>query len=659
MRDLRGQTFGSYRLEEPLGRGGMGEVYRARHLRLTNRAAAVKVLPSYLAAEPDFLRRFEHEANSAASLDHPNILPVWDYGEQDGVPYLAMPLVPGGSLKELLEREGPLSPRRAGEFLSQIGAALDYAHGRGIIHRDVKPANIFLREDGRPLLADFGIAKAIEEGQGQGITRAGTGVGTPEYMAPEQIEGRAEPRSDLYALGVVLYQMLTGSLPYSGSTPYEVAYKQMYTPLRPIRDVNPSVPPAIERVLNRALAKSPSERYGSARELAEAYNRALSEPDAPYNQRTGPLIIAPGDTMVAPVAPAYPQPQPASPARPVAYHPPPLPQPTRDERRGSRAPLVLAGLLGALLLLCVGGFLAIAALNRGATPTATPDRQAGQAAAATQTAAAAQAASAGAAAGTQTALAVRNAEATGAALRQGESATATAQARAEAQTATAQARAEGGTATAQARAEGGTATAVAAQNAAATQTAGAQAQQTATAQAQPTVTPTRAPTIAPTTPPTAGAWGPALPTLSGGKAYSDPGGRFSFSVPQQWTQNTGSSAQAQFDAPNRQATMNVTLENVPAATTIDQYNTSAEAQLKRQLPDYQQVALDKVTVNGQQAYRRVYKATITGTGLVQLQQVYFISNGVAHIMTFASLPENFDRQSQTFNQIAGTYKAGP
>src|SRR5690349_18273929 len=210
MRDLSGQTFGSYRLEDVIGRGGMGEVYRARHLRLTNRLAAVKVLPASLAIEPDFLQRFEHEANSAASLDHPAILPVWDYGEQDDQPYLAMPYVPGGSLKEYLEQRGPLSPAETLGLIAPIAEALDYAHGRGIIHRDVKPANILLREDGRPLLADFGIAKAVEAGQ-SGLTRAGSTIGTPEYMAPEQIEGKSEPRSDLYSLGVVIFQMLTGN----------------------------------------------------------------------------------------------------------------------------------------------------------------------------------------------------------------------------------------------------------------------------------------------------------------------------------------------------------------------------------------------------------------------------------------------------------------
>lgn len=657
MRDLTGQTFGSYRLEEPIGRGGMGEVYRARHLRLTNRDAAVKVLPAYLASEPDFLRRFEQEANSAAAFDHPNILPIWDYGEQDGVPYLAMPLVTGGTLKELLEQEGPLPLERAGEYLRQIGEALDYAHSRGIIHRDVKPANIFLRGDGRPLLGDFGIAKVLEEGQGQGLTRAGTGVGTPEFMAPEQIEGKAEARSDLYALGVVLYQMLTGKVPYSGSTPYEVAYKQMYTPLPPIREVAPNLSPEIERVLNKALAKTPDGRYGTARELSAAFGQAVSDADAPHFQTTGPLIMGPGDTAIAPTTPAPPVYQPyqaTSPAyaaqqhAPAPYYgyagtpPPPAHPPHERDRRNSRWPLVLAGLLGAFLVLCIAGIAAFAAFRNGGDPT--PTRAAVVNVSGTQTAVAIQTASAGAAGAlaTQTAVA-QNANATATAVQQGELATATAQAEA------------GATATAQAQNEVATATAAAQRNALATQTAVAQV--TATAQAQPTVTPTRPPAMTPT--PAAGgtgAWGPALPTLSGGKAYRDPEGRFSFSVPQQWTQAGNTTAEAQFDAPNNQATMNVTLEKVSPNTTIDQYNTAAERQLKQQLPDYQQIALDKVTVNGQHAYRRVYKATVQGT-LIQIQQVYFVKDGTAHVLTFAALPENFDKLSQTFNEIAGTYKS--
>mgnify|MGYP000105992738 CR=1 FL=1 len=305
MPDLSGQTFGSYRLEGILGRGGMGEVYRARHLRLAGRLAAVKVLPASFAAEPDFLRRFEQEANSAAALDHPAILPVWDYGEQDGQPYLAMPLVGGGSLKELLERRGPLSPAEAESFLTPIADALDYAHARGIIHRDVKPANILLRDDGRPQLADFGIAKAIEAGQSPGLTRAGAGIGTPEYMAPEQIEGRAGRKSDLYALGMTLYQMLSGRVPYDGATPYEIAMKQLSMPLPPIRRFRPDLSPAIEGVLNTALAKDPAARFGSGREFADAFRRAIDGTAGPgaaapplslHGQHTTPLVVGPATT---------------------------------------------------------------------------------------------------------------------------------------------------------------------------------------------------------------------------------------------------------------------------------------------------------------------------------------------------------------------------
>ncbi len=329
MRDLSGQTFGSYRLEGLLGRGGMGEVYRARHLRLTNRLAAVKILPASFASEPDFLRRFEQEANSAASLDHPNILPVWDYGEQDGTPFLAMPLVPAGSLKELLERRGPLPPAEAERYLSPIADALDYAHSRGILHRDVKPANILLREDGRPQLADFGIAKAIEGGQTGGLTQAGGGIGTPEYMAPEQIEGRAEPRSDLYALGITLYQLLSGQLPYDGATPYEVALKQIGNPLPPLRRLRPDLSPAIEATVARALAKDPAARYATGRDFAAALHGAIAHPNAVpppisgvHDRRTMPLPSAPtrevsqdGRAVVAspPPAPAFaPAPAPGS-----------------------------------------------------------------------------------------------------------------------------------------------------------------------------------------------------------------------------------------------------------------------------------------------------------------------------------------------------------
>ena len=351
---LVGRRFGPYILEELLGRGGMGEVYRASHARLPNRRAAVKILPAALIHNPDFLRRFDQEANSVAALDHPNILPLWDYGDQDGLPYLAMPLVVGGSLRELLAARGTLPPERAEPFLRQIAAALDHAHGRGIIHRDVKPANILLRDDGSPLLADFGIAKALEETEG--LTRTGVGVGTPEYMAPEQLEGRAEERSDLYALGVMLYEMLTGRVPFSGPTPYAVALRHIREPLPSPFLSNPGLPRGIGPVLDRALAKEPAARYASGADFVAAFRAALAAPGAQ------PTIVDPPEsrpTIPALVAPAPPT---------VTMPPPPFVQPPGAARPWTR-PLIWSGLAALVLLTVVA--VAIAIATRGTTGTTT------------------------------------------------------------------------------------------------------------------------------------------------------------------------------------------------------------------------------------------------------------------------------------------------
>src|SRR5262245_23139843 len=182
-----GAVFGSYDILDLLAQGGMGEVYRARHRRLQGREAAVKIMPAALAADPTFLQRFEREANNVAALNHPNILPIWDYGEQDGAPYIVMPLVTGGSLRGLLHGR-PISPAALLRLIAPIADALDYAHQRGIVHRDIKPANVLLDTSGHLYLADFGIAKAIGSGA-ENLTQTGVGIGTPEYMAPEQTEG--------------------------------------------------------------------------------------------------------------------------------------------------------------------------------------------------------------------------------------------------------------------------------------------------------------------------------------------------------------------------------------------------------------------------------------------------------------------------------------
>ncbi len=267
------RILGSYRLIERMGKGGMGEVYRGEHLKL-GREAAVKVLPSNLVNEADFLKRFEREASSAAKLEHPNILPVYEYGEQP-TPYLVMPYVKGGTLKEKMSA-GKLSQQEIINYLRQMADALDYAHSEGIIHRDVKPANMLLDDRGRLYLGDFGIAKALEGAEG--LTRTGVGVGTPEYMAPEQAQGRADSRSDLYALGIILYQMLTGRVPFSGNSTVEVLMKHLQDPLPmlPLRSATPPLPPRVETIIQKALAKNPNERYGSGRAMDEDFIEAMS-----------------------------------------------------------------------------------------------------------------------------------------------------------------------------------------------------------------------------------------------------------------------------------------------------------------------------------------------------------------------------------------------
>jgi serine/threonine-protein kinase len=272
--DLTGQTLGSYQIIEELGRGGMAVVYRAYQQSL-NRFVAIKVLPPQLAFEREFVDRFLREARAAAGLRHPNVVVIHDVGEQGGIYYIVMEYLKGQTLRDLVEREGSLPPARAARILEQMASSLDYAHGEGFVHRDVKPANIFIGEGDRVTLTDFGIAKAASEAQQ--LTRTGTLVGTPEYMSPEQAEGRTvDHRTDLYAMGVVLYQMLTGRVPFKGTTAHATLHALIYEPPPPPRQLNPDLSQPVETVLLKSVAKEPDQRFQRGAEMVAALRAAIA-----------------------------------------------------------------------------------------------------------------------------------------------------------------------------------------------------------------------------------------------------------------------------------------------------------------------------------------------------------------------------------------------
>ena len=269
--NLVGQTLGQYEITEVIGKGGMATVYRAYQPRL-KRDVAVKVMLSPLAADPTFRERFEREAQAIARLRHPNILSIHDYGEtQDKRLYLVMDYVQGGTLQERMATR--ISPDNAMETAIQVADALDYAHRQGIVHRDIKPSNILLTHDGQPLLADFGLAKPTHSESR--LTGGGLMLGTPDYMAPEQIKGASvDGRIDIYALGVIIFEMLTGQHPYAGETSASVIVKHITEPIPPPSKVNPAIHPALDEVVVKATAKAPHERYQRASEMVYALQMA-------------------------------------------------------------------------------------------------------------------------------------------------------------------------------------------------------------------------------------------------------------------------------------------------------------------------------------------------------------------------------------------------
>jgi serine/threonine-protein kinase len=280
-----GSRVAGYRLEAQVGAGGMAVVFRARDERL-GRLVALKVLAAGLAADPAFRRRFIAESRAAAAVDDPCIIPIYEAGEADGALFIAMRLVPGGDLRLLLDREGALAPGRAVGFISPVASALDAAHGAGLVHRDVKPANILVdaRQD-RPdhvYLSDFGVSKGAISSVS--LTGAGHFLGTPDYSAPEQIQGLAvDGRTDQYALACVAYQLLTGARPFERDQGMAVLFAHLSEPPPSLGSRRPGLPAAADRVLARALAKAPEKRYGSCAEFADALRESLGL--ALYNSR--------------------------------------------------------------------------------------------------------------------------------------------------------------------------------------------------------------------------------------------------------------------------------------------------------------------------------------------------------------------------------------
>lgn len=278
---LVGTVLGTCTLQQLIGQGGMGAVYLAQQSR-PRRQVAVKILLPAVQLKPGqqaaFLERFRRETDAAASLEHPNILPVHEYGERDGLAYLVMPYVSGGTLRDEMEREKPMPLQKVVNYLEQIAAALDFAHEHGVIHRDVKPANILMTADGRLLLTDFGLVKIVSEGEPAQtrLTAIGVLMGTPDYMAPEQVLGaEVDASTDIYSLGVILYQMVTGMIPFQGPMLMQVAMQHLHVPPPPPQALRQELPAAAGEVILRALAKRPTDRYKRTQELASAFRMAL------------------------------------------------------------------------------------------------------------------------------------------------------------------------------------------------------------------------------------------------------------------------------------------------------------------------------------------------------------------------------------------------
>ncbi|MCI0550801.1 MAG: serine/threonine protein kinase [Anaerolineae bacterium] len=298
-----GQMLGSYRIINQVGQGGMATVYKAYQPSM-DRHVAIKVLPSQLAESKEFVKRFQQEARVIARLEHPHILPAFDYGESDGTAYFVMRYLEAGTLKDRMEAGRPLPLDEIDRIFTQLADALSYAHSHGVIHRDLKPSNALVDRDGNLFLTDFGIAKILESASPR-LTQTDAIMGTPAYISPEQAQARTvDQRSDIYSLGIILYEMATGSVPFVADTPLAVILKHVSDPLPLPSRMKPDISPSIEQVILKALAKDPEDRFATAAEFLSAWKRALNEEHNRETAHRAPEVISSPTSRARMPAPA-------------------------------------------------------------------------------------------------------------------------------------------------------------------------------------------------------------------------------------------------------------------------------------------------------------------------------------------------------------------
>jgi eukaryotic-like serine/threonine-protein kinase len=345
---------GRYELQRKLARGGMADVYLAED-KLLNRPVAVKVLFAEYARDETFVERFRREAQAAARLTHGNIVAIYDWGAEYGTYFIVMEYVEGASLSEVIRRDGPLDPQQAAEITARVAAALDFAHHNGVVHRDVKPGNIMISEVGEVKVADFGIAQAASGPERASLTQTGAVMGTATYFSPEQAQGRSvDPRSDLYSLGCVLFEMLTGRPPYQGDSPVAIAYKHVQEPPPTLDGVTPPVPAELAAIVAVLLRKLPEERYATAADLQRDLQRFLA------GQHVA-ATTAPPATAMAPQAGAATAAVATSAGMGLPPGPPP---PGTTPPVGSRNAWAVAALVLALVVVAIVLFLIGSSLSR-------------------------------------------------------------------------------------------------------------------------------------------------------------------------------------------------------------------------------------------------------------------------------------------------------